>query len=260
MEFHCISLKGERESNEDVVVVRKKKGGDEYMAAIFDGHGGGFASEYMGQHLLSALGKMGRTNDSGIAETVRGLHDNMAKQHPERVAECGSTVLVCRIQPEQRYIQAINLGDSRAVLREGDKTVIELTKDHKPNSKEERSRIKESGHQVKWDKEDRVYRVSGYSVSRAVGDTDGGGLGRDCDVTHITYSNEAKYLILACDGVWDVMTSKQACTFLDKTKLTKAGRQLVKASNETKNLAYRLAKEALARGSTDNISVLVILF
>lgn len=256
MEFHCISLKGKREANEDVLVVKENRNKKEYMVGIFDGHGGSFVSEYMGKHLLQALARS--STDEATTQTIQDLHEFLLKEHPEEAQECGSTVLVCKIHPEKQYIQAINLGDSRAVVRGGKSRVVELTRDHKPDTKEERSRIRNSGHRVEWDKDDQVYRVNGFSVSRAVGDADGGGLGRECDVSHLYYTRNDKYLIMACDGVWDVMTSKEACAILDP-HIKKVGRKVIKGRNIEQNLAFRLAKHALDQGSMDNISILVVL-
>ena len=52
-------------------------------------------------------------------------------------------------------------------------------------------------------------------------------------------------MIIACDGLWDVMTNQEAVHFvlLNKTQA-----------------ATKLAKQAIKKGSTDNISVIVVFF
>ena len=55
------------------------------------------------------------------------------------------------------------------------------------------------------------------------------------------------YIILACDGLWDVINNNEIPGLLNKFK------------NENKeNLAAELSKEALKRNSTDNISIIII--
>ena len=45
----------------------------------------------------------------------------------------------------------MNVGDSRAVLCNKDGKAIALSKDHKPNSVEERHRIKQLGGKIRYD-------------------------------------------------------------------------------------------------------------
>lgn len=66
---------------------------------------------------------------------------------------------------DKRLVVA-HVGDSRGVLAQGDTTVV-LTDDHKPNRKDERSRIENAGGQVVWA---GTWRVSGVlAVSRSFG-------------------------------------------------------------------------------------------
>ena len=59
----------------------------------------------------------------------------------------------------------------------------------------------------------------------------------------------AEFLILACDGVWDVLNAHQACTEV---------RKAVAAQGTMEAAAVALCEQSLARGSTDNISVVVV--
>jgi len=68
----------------------------------------------------------------------------------------------------------------------------------------------------------------------------------DMFATHL--SDVDQFLILACDGVWDVVSNQQAI-------------DCVKKSIQDPDAASKaLAEEALKRGSTDNISVVVVFF
>lgn len=55
------------------------------------------------------------------------------------------------------------------------------------------------------------------------------------------------FLILACDGLWDVCTDQQAC-------------DLIKDIQDPQVAATTLVKHALQVGSSDNLSVLVVRF
>jgi serine/threonine protein phosphatase PrpC len=56
-------------------------------------------------------------------------------------------------------------------------------------------------------------------------------------------------LILACDGLWDVLTDQDAADLL-------MGRYL--REGHFSDAAEYLIKEAVRRGSTDNITVIVV--
>jgi protein phosphatase 1L len=56
---------------------------------------------------------------------------------------------------------------------------------------------------------------------------------------------EDEYLVLASDGIWDVMRNEEVA-------------QLVLASKDFLSIARELCHEAIIMGSTDNVTALVI--
>jgi len=73
---------------------------------------------------------------------------------------------------------------------------------------------------------------------------------------------EDKFIIIACDGVWDVLTDQEAVDFV-KLKIDEALKETSEsatpfASFENK-VARQLIDEALEKGSTDNITVQIVL-
>ena len=101
------------------------------------------------------------------------------------------------------------------------------TTDHKPNDKREKARVKKLGGKVSWfgfrDKNGRpipgsgVYRINGnLAVARAIGDRS--------ETPFVTSESEIMefksdlekddFIILASDGIWDVMTSQEAVTYV----------------------------------------------
>jgi protein phosphatase PTC2/3 len=113
-----------------------------------------------------------------------------------------------------RSLIVANAGDCRAVLCRRGKA-IEMSQDHKPSCSFERLRIEALGG----------YVCDGYlngqlSVARALGDWHMEGLKGPCGplsaepevyVTRLTEEDE--FLIMGCDGLWDVFRSQNAIDF-----------------------------------------------
>jgi serine/threonine protein phosphatase PrpC len=115
-------------------------------------------------------------------------------------------------------IYCANAGDSRTVMCERG-NMVELSKDHKPDLPNERSRIIKSGGTVV------EGRVNGaLSLSRAIGDFDfkyitppkdaqpswflnNHAVTSYPDVVVLPFHKDVEFMILACDGIWDCKTS-----------------------------------------------------
>lgn len=145
-----------------------------------------------------------------------------------------------------RKLIVANVGDSRAVLCHEGKAV-QLSVDHKPNLFAEKERIESLGGMVIWA---GTWRVGGVlAVSRAFGDRP---LKKyvvaqpySTIIEELTVGHE--WLILATDGVWDVITNEEAV-------------QMVRQQGEPQKAASMLTSVSINRGSTDNISCIVIRF
>lgn len=127
----------------------------------------------------------------------------------------GCTATVVLITPTEIY--CANSGDSRTVMSKSTK-VVELSKDHKPDDEIELRRIQNAGGYV----EDS--RVNGIlALSRALGDFEYKNntnlKARDQAVTAlpdikcVPITSDTEFLLLACDGVWDVKESQEGVTF-----------------------------------------------
>ncbi|KAK9683338.1 hypothetical protein RND81_10G133300 [Saponaria officinalis] len=180
----------------------------------------------------------------------------------------GSTAVVSVVTPEKIVVS--NCGDSRAVLCRGG-VVIPLSTDHKPDRPDELNRIEKAGGRViYWDGP----RVLGMlAMSRAIGDNYlKPYVIPDPEVTVTDRSNEDECLILASDGLWDVVSNETAAAVArmclmnaDKTPPspgidTSNGVDLGKESSDKacSDASILLTKLALARRSADNVSVLVV--
>ncbi|ODV92607.1 hypothetical protein CANCADRAFT_89983 [Tortispora caseinolytica NRRL Y-17796] len=146
-----------------------------------------------------------------------------------------------------RTLVVANVGDARCVLSRQRKS-HRLTYDHKPCDTAEYRRIVNSGGKV------TDGRVSGLlGVTRAIGDAQLGSLVPALPfVSDICLTEQDEFLILACDGLWDVMCDQYAVDYVHKS--------LQKFHASPKKAAQSLVKHALSLGSTDNISVMIVKF
>jgi serine/threonine protein phosphatase PrpC len=154
----------------------------------------------------------------------------------------GSTAVVAYFKGPELFLA--NVGDSRAVLCQNDGKALRVTTDHKPDLPAERERIEKSGG---WIKNGAI--TGTLAVSRALGDFSYKPfISCEPDVFGpFRFLEESLFLILACDGLWDVVTDEEAV-------------EMVLNSKNPEDAAVKLRDRAVKAHSKDNISVLVIFF
>lgn len=147
----------------------------------------------------------------------------------------------------KRVLYTSNVGDLRIVLcRQG--RPYRLSYDHKATDLNEIERIKNARGLV------MKNRVNGVlAVSRSLGDA----YMKDLVIgvpfttaTEITQNDE--FMILACDGVWDVVSDAIACKTVSQV--------LLDSDNNTQLAAQKLCQLAIDNCSTDNVTVMVVRF
>ncbi|KAL3518142.1 hypothetical protein ACH5RR_020731 [Cinchona calisaya] len=178
----------------------------------------------------------------------------------------GSAAVVAVLTPDK--IIVANCGDSRAVLCRNGKAVP-LSDDHKPDRPDELNRIQAVGGRViYWD----CPRVQGVlAMSRAIGDNYlKPYVSCEPEVAITDRTGEDECLILASDGLWDVVSNDTACGVARMCLKGKApglgscageDEDVVGNGNSDKacsDASMLLTKLALARRSADNVSVVVI--
>jgi serine/threonine protein phosphatase PrpC len=163
-----------------------------------------------------------------------------------------------------RTILSANVGDSRAILSRNGKAV-DLTRDHKPNDEREKKRILDMGETIEWDAECMVHRVRNLSLARAIGDRYAKpAVSAEVEIKHFPVcEGDDEFVVLASDGLWDVMSSQDVVSFVHEymdhevSRMSKDNAENYKLVLR-KNMAKLLAREAIRKGSTDNICVLMV--
>ena len=263
MQVQSISLQGMRESNEDehnIILNMDNKKKDLHninIYAVFDGHGGGEVSHFLKSNLTKYFIKKGKQNifrDNKITlKYIRKVFDYVqSKLKKEKFSEhTGSTALLAIHSKIKNNLWVANTGDSRCVICNKYNIAVQLSKDHKPNNFEERYRIQGLNGKISFDGSD--WRIKDLSLSRAFGDLDATPY-----VTHkpqifkYKISSKDKFLILACDGLWDVLSNQEAINFV--LECCNYGK------NNKINIADKLANFALKSGSTDNVTIVIQFF
>ncbi|GLC42801.1 hypothetical protein PLESTB_001419300 [Pleodorina starrii] len=168
-------------------------------------------------------------------------------------AMVGSTALVALVGT--RKVWLANCGDSRAVLCRAGKA-IQLTDDHKPEREDEAERVEKAGGQVLFWNGHRVMGV--LAMSRAIGDH---GLRPyiipEPEVSVVCRRDDDDFLLLASDGLWDVMANQEATNLC--IRCIKRAREKGASRNAAVRIAASvLTKAAIDRGSKDNVTVVIV--
>lgn len=253
--FNC-SLQGARESNEDKHIIYENDNCRIYC--IFDGHGGKEVSNLLSKVIPQNLSQMKKITLSSVKKLYDLIQSYIKKQPYANTM--GSTACVVILYFEDEKINdkqnkkntnqiikmyCINVGDSRCVLYYDNK-IIQMSEDHKPTNTKEMQRITSIGGKVRRD--GLEYRIGDLSVSRAFGDCNNKYTYPLPDITSKTITNNC-FFIIGCDGLYDVMNNHEIC-FEVNNWINK---------NRKSDISKVLAQQALKAGSTDNVSVIVVI-
>jgi len=204
------------------------------------------------------------------------LLEKLKNSGEQRAQRSGSTATVALVR--RNKIIVANVGDSRLVLcRNG--RAMDLTTEHRvygkgPAITAEIERVKSTGG---WVDDGRVCGL--LAVSRAFGDCELKSEGLDCflkesvtdgfitedfaskvhftsdplvctpDVTELELLPDDQFIIIATDGLWDVMSSEDAVRFVS---------QQFKKGRSAEAITGNLVDLAIKRYTTDNVAAVVI--
>ncbi len=284
--IHSYSTTGVRPQNEDAMdIINNLNNHDKSLinilyAGVFDGHGGGNISKTLIDREKINIAKYFTNKTSPVAINLSNsksynkkniiplftrIQEKLKNYHISS-NKMGSTALITLLYPKSEKsnklnLKIINLGDTRATICNEYNIGVQLSLDHKPHLLCEKYRIEQLGGSITESDGDDP-RIGGMSVSRSFGDLDNKYISQIPDVFDYTLDSE-KFIILGCDGVWDVISNQDAVDFvLDKYyKLISDKKTLTNfKSKSEQNIANKLAEYAIKKGSKDNISLYIIFF
>jgi len=219
------------------------------LFALFDGHGGGHVAQYLKKNFCDVLKRIIFINENlDLVEilkiTIETIDKEIAKLN--NVKECGSTGTVVLIDNNNDAIYCVNVGDSKCYYI-NDKEAIQITEDHNCKNKAEVENVKKKGVKVF---NGRVFGC--LLLTRTFGDTDYKEVGINCEPyikKLMINENRIKFIVLASDGIWDVIDEHQL--YIIKYDLK---------NGSTKEFCNNLVEFSLHNGSNDNISCIVLKF
>ena len=286
LRFGATHMQGWRNTMEDSHLTELQIAGNSACFGVFDGHGGKEVAIFTSKHFSEELVKNASylqgdvetalketflgidtllRSPEGAAEVFRLLRDlpDSAVVNPREAADVaaniGCTSVVALVQGSTLYVA--NAGDSRCVLGHSGKAV-DMSMDHKPDLPEENARIRAAGGCV------IEGRVNGnINLSRSLGDleyknvpslpADRQAVTAMPDVKRVEITPEDHFLVLCCDGIWDILTSQECVDFVYKRL----------ASEPLKQIAEEICDRCLAKSTSefegrgcDNMTVVLIAF
>ncbi|EGC30859.1 hypothetical protein DICPUDRAFT_157361 [Dictyostelium purpureum] len=225
------------------------------LFGVFDGHAGRGAADSASKLFPLELEKLMKEQDNYLEDDQSQLInkafknvDNQMKDH--EYEGCTATIsLIWKTKDNQRYLQVGNVGDSSAFLcRNGQ--AIELTLDHKANDPSEKQRMIDSGIPVG----ENQTRINGVAVSRSLGNhfikEQNIGMISDPHISNCyLLTDQDKFLIIASDGLWDVIKGQEAVEKLLENY----------NSSSADSMASLLLENAVQSSMCkDNVSVIVV--
>lgn len=229
---------------------------------VFDGHGGQDAAAYIRRHAIRFFFEDAEFPHASEADTVflESVEHSVRRAFLEAdlaladdctvSASSGTTALTALVFG--RILLVANAGDCRAVLcRKGE--ALEMSQDHRPIYAVECRRVEESGGYI-----DDGYLNGVLSVSRALGDWDmklprgsPSPLIAEPEFRRMVLTEDDEFLIIGCDGIWDVMSSQHAVSVV---------RRGLRRHDDPERCARELVMEALRLNTFDNLTVIVVCF
>jgi protein phosphatase 1L len=210
---------------------------------VFDGHSGRRACEYARDNLPRQVqAELSKAEpDEALRRAFLKTDEEFLKIANKEGLGDGSTAITALVRG--RTLWVANAGDARAILVSGS-TAIAMSEDHKPNRESERRRITQAGGSVVFM---GCWRVNGVlATSRGFGDRElKKVVSAEPEIRHRTLMEGDDYLVLASDGIWDVLSNQIVA-------------EIVARAGGCRAAATAVTEEALRRGSMDNVTAVVI--
>uniref|UniRef100_A0A1B6DLT2 protein-serine/threonine phosphatase n=1 Tax=Clastoptera arizonana TaxID=38151 RepID=A0A1B6DLT2_9HEMI len=229
--------------------------------AVYDGHGSAKIAEQAGKHLHKYILQRPEYKESRIKEAMQqgylDFDSAMMDDEEKNGVLAGTTAISVLIKDGTLF--CANVGDSRAIASISGQ-IHPLSFDHKPSNTDEARRINSAGGWVEFN------RVNGnLALSRALGDfvfkqnkkkkPEEQIVTAYPDVVEKPYNSEWEFVVMACDGIWDVMSNEEVGDFV---------RKRIGSGMEPENICEDLMTRCLAPDckmgglGCDNMTVIII--
>ncbi|POM68828.1 Protein phosphatase 2C [Phytophthora palmivora] len=232
-------------------LLKHERSEDTQFYGVYDGHGGARASSLLALLFpVYILAAPEYCNDLAAAchSASMAINEEILKREKDGHCEGGATAVTLLIRDNKAVLS--NTGDCRAIMvakRDKVAQVTQLTTDHKASNDQEKQRIEEHGGMVLYVK--GVARVNGrLAVARAFGDSELSQLViADPEVTVHDLHREDEFIVMASDGLWDVLTNEQVASCIRNNPWL-----------NVQEMANMLADRAVELGTMDNVTVVVV--
>lgn len=238
---------GLRSRMEDSYALWEIEDQDLFGAEVYDGHNGSLAATIAAEILTPRLLSFLKTEKGDKAEPltfrdqIRQAYLSTDTYIIDHGIESGAAAATLHIVNGK--FCAANSGDSSVVI-DTEKEAVQLTLDHKPDLPAEMARIRRLGGQVKFLDLPRLQGV--LAISRALGDPQlRPFLTPEPRVVEGLLGRENRFAVVACDGLWNVLAPEEVMA-------------MVRGADDPQGVADKIVARAIALGSTDNITVIVL--
>ena len=216
------------------------------LFCLFDGHGGDSVSNFLQKNFAKYMKIYIREmeihclREIDFDELFKKIDQKLKELNYYEVGSTASIIYITKIG-YKRILYCINIGDTKCILTQNNCS-RKISYDDLTNDNYENNRINKGGGLI------MNGRVCGkLMITRAFGDWEQKSFGviSSPHITKIEINSDHKYVIMASDGVWDVMDDLEVYS-------------LSLEAENSKELCNEIINNSLEKGSKDNISCFVI--
>jgi serine/threonine protein phosphatase PrpC len=234
---------------------------NQMLFEIFDGHGGDEMSTYL-QNNLAKIYKQNLLLNKGniILSLKNAFHDADDEMRDQlNIEGLGSTGTLVHIVKnnfsDELVVYSANVGDSRVSLISPEH-IIRLSYDHRTSDEKEKKRILESGMDIIDDRIcgtlmlTRIFGNYEYKEENEEKNNDiNNNKGLICEPfiskINIDSNIENQFLIIASDGIWDILTEEDI-------------QKIIQKYQDTQKICSIIIKKCLENEAWDNMSVFAV--
>lgn len=244
---------GYRQYMEDTLCVQKnaeKKYLNVISCHIFDGHGGDQVSKLCEKNIIPIFNHYLHLNPD-LNTVLRQTYSHLDFLSLNESKSCGSTAV--SVIFSKNNIWFANCGDSEGIVIFKDQKTKVVTQRHKVE--DETQRLISLGANITYD--DGCARINRMlNVARSIGDHHLKQFVKSSPYITSIKNRNIEYVVIASDGLWDVLTPEDV---KDITNNIRKNAGLNVNKKELLDLiSIQLVKISVSKGSTDNITVVVI--